>query len=60
MNEEADHHLGEEVDLMDVDEVTDCSISKRFLNVTWKGEEMKHPTCFEKITHWVKKTLGLY
>ena len=33
MDEVADHHLGEEVDLMDVNKETDSSISKRFLNV---------------------------
>ena len=50
-----------EVDnLMKMDEVADSSISKRFLNVTWKGKEMKHPTYFEKITYLVKKALGLY
>ena len=57
MNEEANHHLGEEVDLMDVTEEADSSISKRFLNVTWKGEKMKQPTCFEKITHLVTKSI---
>ena len=49
VDEKADHHLGEEVDLMDVDKMVDSSISKRFLNVTWKGEETKHTTCFEKL-----------
>ena len=28
MDEMIDHHLGEEVGLMDMDEVIDCSISK--------------------------------
>ena len=33
MDKVTDHHLREEVDLMEVDEVADSSISKRFLNV---------------------------